>query len=167
MVENIGQGDVQEAVKDTGIFGGPIPSFAIALKTGRNPYTGKEIYDPSDDGNDKLMKFMYYMWELSMPTMITDIGVYGHVKDYFEGRTDKYGVPLSPVNVFPRAVGINTYPISQEEAKKTKAITDRAKRNALTKEKIRTIFNKKMLPQEKKAKMKKINDKLRELRSRK
>lgn len=132
-----------ELRKDTGFGGAPLLQFAsFILSKGRDPFTQRSVYEPSDTSKDQVIKTLGYMWNLMTPTMLQDKGVLGHVMDFHQGKTDRYGVPLSASNAYLRGVGVNIYPADEKTALKQYRVGQVAKIKGLVKELVRITANK-------------------------
>jgi hypothetical protein len=90
----LSKGEVGEALKTTGIAGGPLPNLLSAMQQGRDPFTGREIYNKGDPSAYQIASILLYMWDLNMPTMITRIGAAGKVMESLD-IYDIAGVPIS------------------------------------------------------------------------
>ena len=108
----LARGDFGDFVKTTGVFGGPLPDVIAAIKTGKDPFTRKPIFNEHDPAQKQVMDLMTYVWRLGAPTWTTDMGFIGKMKQAIDGEVDKYGdVRLNKMQAALRLFGVNVYPI--------------------------------------------------------
>ena len=109
-----------ELTSNTGIFGGFLPQLITAFQSNIDPFTEKEIRNPSDPPAKQVADSLSYLWNLAMPSFMTDLGVAGKLKDYIQGEVDYYGDPkLDLTQSLLRGVGVNLYPVNPEKSRKT------------------------------------------------
>lgn len=117
-----GKPQAGEILQTTGLLGGPIPELIAALKTGKDSFTGRDIVNDSDPPNKKLADLMSYLWRLSMPTYMTDMGAIGHTLKALDGYKDPrkvfYGDPKYTVpQALARFIGVNIYPVDPAKSR--------------------------------------------------
>ena len=49
---------------------GPVATVLIGIRTGRDPFTGKEIMDPRQTPQNKALALLSYVWNQAMPSML-------------------------------------------------------------------------------------------------
>ena len=109
-----------ELSNNAGLFGGFLPQLITALSSNIDPFTKRPIYNPSDPNSKQLSSIMTYLWNLAMPSFMTDLGVAGKLKSYIEGEVDYYGDPkLDLTQSLLRGVGVNLYPIDPTKQRNT------------------------------------------------
>ena len=109
-----------ELSNNAGLFGGFLPQLITALSSNIDPFTERPIYNPSDPNSKQLSSIMTYLWNLAMPSFMTDLGVAGKLKSYIEGEVDYYGDPkLDLTQSLLRGVGVNLYPIDPTKQRNT------------------------------------------------
>lgn len=112
MAKQVGRGEIGDAVKSTGVLGGPIPDMIAAVKTNVDPFTGREIVNKYDDPAKQAADLMNYLYKLSAPTWLTEYGVAGHMYRALNNTVDRYGQPKSTVpQAALRLFGVNTYAV--------------------------------------------------------
>ena len=107
-----------ELFKDFGVFGGPVPQVMVAMKTGKDTFTGYSIFEPTDPPRVKAIKLLNYSWRLAMPTWLTDIGFTGHMYRTLANKPNYRGdPPLTALQASLRLVGVNIYPVNPEDSR--------------------------------------------------
>lgn len=115
LLNHTAKGGFSDAMMASGLLGGPIPDMIAAIKTNKDPFTQKEIINKSDPPARQIASLMGYLYNLSMPSWLTDHGFAGHMMRALDGSVDKYGEPKSnPLQAALRLVGVNLYPINPE-----------------------------------------------------
>lgn len=122
------QGDIKSAVEATGILGGPIPDIISAWKTGKDPFTGRDIVNPGDPQHLQWGSLLTYVYNLAMPPVITNRGligpdfgdplhaIQGRLPSAVRGSTNKYGDTVSTVKqAAAGAAGFNTRSVNPNE----------------------------------------------------
>ena len=118
-VESVAKGDVAGLVNNFGLLGGPIPDLIAAIKTGKDSFTGKDIFNPLDPAGKQAGDLMNYLWRMSMPTFMTDIGFAGHMYKAITGAVDRYGNPKDTLTQAAlRIAGVNLYPIEPDRSRR-------------------------------------------------
>ena len=112
MAQELGKGEIDDALLSTGLFGGPVPDMITAIKTNIDPFTKKEIVNKYDSPAKQIASIMGYLYQMAAPTWLTNIGFAGHMKRALDGTVDKYGEPkTNKTQAALRLVGVNLYPI--------------------------------------------------------
>lgn len=124
-------GELGKAVQSAGIFGGPITDIIIAIKTGKDPFTGKDIFAKGDPPERQLAALINYMWGMAMPPIVTDRGLVspmgildsaygGKLVQAITGETNKQGEPRATVEqALMYAAGLSTYGLTPEYSRQT------------------------------------------------
>ena len=76
---DVAEGDFGRFVQDTGIFGGPLPQLITAISSNKDPFTQRQIVNDFDPPEKKTADMMLYLYRMSAPTWLTDIGFAGKV----------------------------------------------------------------------------------------
>lgn len=119
LIKEVSRGEYGKAFQTTGMFGGPLPDLIAAVKTGIDPFTKRPIFREGDPGNRQLASTMNYLWRMSMPTWLTDIGFAGHMLKTYSGHVNRFGDPAgTEVQSMLRLVGMNLYPIEPTKSRK-------------------------------------------------
>lgn len=112
MMADAGRGEFADVFRGTGIFSGPLPDMITAIKTNTDPFTKKPIINEFDPPEKQIASMMGYLYQMSAPTWLTDIGFAGHMYRALSGTVDKYGEPkTNEAQAMMRLVGVNLYPI--------------------------------------------------------
>lgn len=114
--------EMGEALTDIGIGSNPFFQIAIAMKTGKDPFTKQPIYNQLDSPNDKMYKSLLYVYNQFAPSMFTPYGALGYTKTALTEEVDRYGRKVSPGQALGRYFGINIIePSAVQTAKQRKA----------------------------------------------
>ncbi|CAK0755462.1 hypothetical protein CCP3SC15_2070004 [Gammaproteobacteria bacterium] len=103
---NLASGEMGKAVQTAGVFSGPVTDIIVAIRTGKDPFTGREIWNKGDPPERQLISIMNYVWNMAVPPFMTDHGLAspmglldkqygGKAVQAAEGTTNKYGEPRS------------------------------------------------------------------------
>jgi Inorganic Pyrophosphatase/Large polyvalent protein-associated domain 1/RadC-like JAB domain len=128
IVGDLARGELGEAVQTTGIFSGPVNSVAIAMMTGKDPFTKRDIMDPGDPLGRQFAAATNYAWDMMMPPIVSSRGLVspmglvdqeygGKAVQAITGRTNKYGDPTatgSQAGLYP--FGLNVYSIEPQHS---------------------------------------------------
>ena len=118
MANDVASGDVQRFFVDTGILGGPLPQLITAVLANKDPFTNREIANPADPPSTQVADSMMYLWRMTMPTWLTDIGFAGRMKQALDKDVNKYGDPkITMTQAALRLVGFNVYPIDAQKSR--------------------------------------------------
>ena len=119
---HLAEGDLGEAVKNSGVFGGPIPSIATAIWTNTDPFTGRTIIAPGGTATDRMVNMLTYAYTMAAPTWLTNQGFAGKMLDAInedvklnEAMTGK--TILTPGQATMRLFGANVYPFTPERSR--------------------------------------------------
>lgn len=117
-MKDLASGEVGKTVKGVGLFGGPITSMLVAITTGKDSFTGRDIYQHGDPAKEQFLSIMNYLWSLAMPPIITEHGAVGKALRAESGETNKFGDPLSTGSQAAlSAFGVNLYGIEAEHSR--------------------------------------------------
>lgn len=123
MLKQFKDGDIDEVAQTMGIMGAPLLQLGIAMVTGEDPFTKKEITSDGYPISRKIMDRFSYLWRQTMPTMLTwgensasplykmyeaATGIVGTSKLNYGEAKHSMGQALA------RMVGINTYGVDPE-----------------------------------------------------
>jgi diguanylate cyclase (GGDEF)-like protein len=119
VLRDVKEGEIGDAVKTTGIFGGPISELLVGIKTGKDSFTGRPIYYEADPAKQQFADIMNYLWRMAMPTWMTDIGAAAHTYRALTGHVDpRTGEPTANTSqAMLRWLGMNVYPIDPEHTR--------------------------------------------------
>ena len=110
--------NVQKFLSSTGIFGAPLPQLISALATNIDPFTQREIVNEFDPPAKKVADSMAYLWRMTMPTWLTDIGFAGKLKEVLDKDVNRYGDPkITMTQALTRLTGFNIYPIDPKKSR--------------------------------------------------
>ena len=110
--------NVQKFLSSTGIFGAPLPQLVSALLTNIDPFTQREIVNEFDPPAKKVADSMAYLWRMTMPTWLTDIGFAGKLKEVLDKDVNRYGDPkITMTQALTRLTGFNIYPIDPKKSR--------------------------------------------------
>jgi hypothetical protein len=97
------------------LLGGPLSDVTAAIETNRDPFTGREIVNPSDPPQMKLQALMLYVWNLAMPGFLTERGAIQQYVDATKGKVNSRGeLGQTKAQAAMRLFGINVYPVDPE-----------------------------------------------------
>jgi hypothetical protein len=115
---NVKAGEVGKAVQTAGLFSGPITDLLVAIKTGRDPFTDRDIWKAGDPPARQAMALLNYLWTMGAPPFLTSMGFVGHATRAYTGETNRYGDPIStPSQAALRLFGINLYALEPEQTR--------------------------------------------------
>jgi len=114
------EGELSEALRQTGALGGPLPQLITAWTTNIDSFTGREISDERDPANKQLADKLNYIYRVAAPTWTTDIGFAGKLLEAINKDVNKYGDPkMTKTQAVLRLIGVNLYPIDPEKSRKS------------------------------------------------
>jgi len=114
------EGELSEALRQTGALGGPIPQLITAWTTNIDPFTGREISDDRDPPETQLADKLNYLYRVAAPTWTTDIGFAGKLREAINKDVNKYGDPkITKTQAILRLGGVNIYPIDPQKSRKS------------------------------------------------
>ena len=112
------EGNVGKAMMTSGMLGGPVPELIAAIKTNKDPFTRREIVNEYDPPAKQIAAMMGYIYQLSMPTWLTNYGFAGHMMRALDNTVDKYGdEKTNELQAAFRLFGVNLYPIDPERGR--------------------------------------------------
>ena len=125
---DVSRGEVGEAAQTAGIFSGPLTSVIVAMKTGKDSFTGRDIVNPGDPVGRQFAAGANYAWDMMMPPIVSSRGLVspmgivdpeygGKAVQAITGRTNKYGEPTatgSQAALYP--FGLNVYSIEPKHS---------------------------------------------------
>ena len=118
LANSTASGEFGDALKSTGILGGPVPSIISAIQTNKDPFTQKEIVNKNDPGAKQISSIMAYLYNLSMPTWVTNNGFAGKMYDAINEVVDKHGdVKTTGIQAGLRLVGVNMYSVDPVQSR--------------------------------------------------
>ena len=99
----------RELRKDIGL-NNPFLSLIEAWGSGKDPFTGKEIYNKVDSPADQWLSIFNYVYKMWAPSMLTDSGAVGYTASI--GEKDKWGKTITPGQAVGRWFGVNIVTVS-------------------------------------------------------
>lgn len=131
MGRKTGNGDMMGVLKDVGLLGMPIPQMFEAIRTGKDPFTEREIYKSTDTPTEKMAAWTRFIWNFAMPTFLSSHGARGQIDnitklpDHVPGtvpREDWYVPEMVPEKdwqandrnlgqIASGLAGVNVYPV--------------------------------------------------------
>lgn len=114
------RGDIIGMTKTLGLLGGPLPDLISAWKTGRDPFTGKDIVPKGAPPSLQAGALATYVMDMFLPPFMSSRGIVGidladpdgalsgKLVKALEGETNRYGDPRSTVaQAGASIVGVN------------------------------------------------------------
>ena len=118
IVKDVKDANLQKFFSDAGIFGAPLSQLIAASLTNKDPFTQREIVNEFDPPSKKAADLMNYLWTMSAPTWLTEIGFGGKVLEAIDKDVNKYGDPkITMTQALTRLVGVNIYPIDPQKSR--------------------------------------------------
>lgn len=118
IITDVMEGELSEALRQTGALGGPIPQLITAWTTNIDPFTQREISDDADPPEKQLQDKLNYLYRVAAPTWTTDIGFAGKLKEAIDKDVNKYGDPkITQTQALMRLFGVNLYPINPQQSR--------------------------------------------------
>lgn len=115
---NIRKGELSDAVMTAGLLSGPVTDLVVAVKTGKDPFTKRDIWLPNEPPRQQVTSLLNYLWSLAAPPFLTDRGALGHTVRAYTGETNKYGDPRSTLGQAAlRLFGVNLYAMHPEQTR--------------------------------------------------
>ena len=155
LVTDTTDAQLRDALSTSGVLGGPVPQMITAIQSNIDPFTQKEIVKSEDPPERQVADMFNYLWRMSAPTWVTDIGFAGKLLQKIRGEVDIYGDPrLSETQTALRLVGVNLYPV---DPKKSRATNLRMMKREIdeTKTRAKQIIKDRNLTEEEREKLKK------------
>ena len=110
--------NVQKFFSNSGLLGSPLPQLITAALGNKDPFSQREIVNRFDPPEKKVADTMMYLWRMSMPTWLTDIGFAGKLKEVLDKDVNRYGDPkITMTQAITRLVGVNIYPIDPQKSR--------------------------------------------------
>lgn len=118
LVKDLKDVNIQKFFSDAGIFGAPLSQLIAAALNNKDPFTQREIVNKFDPPEKKTADLMNYLWTMSMPTWLTEIGFGGKIMEVINKDVNRYGDPkITLSQAMKRLVGINVYPIEPQRSR--------------------------------------------------
>ena len=120
LVTDTTDAQLRDALSTSGVLGGPVPQMITAIQSNIDPFTQKEIVKSEDPPERQVADMFNYLWRMSAPTWVTDIGFAGKLLQKIRGEVDIYGDPrLSGTQTALRLFGVNLYPVYPKKSRST------------------------------------------------
>jgi len=117
-VRDIAGGDFFEAQRTTGFLSGPFSDIFLAIKTNKDPFTQRTIWDKRDPVEDRIQNMFWYMYSLGMPSWLTPNGAISKTTKALQDIPRPTGAPADTVpQALLRFVGVNVYGLDTEETR--------------------------------------------------
>ena len=117
-VRDIAGGDFFEAQRTTGFLSGPFSDIFLAIKTNKDPFTQRTIWDKRDPVEDRIQNMFWYMYSLGMPSWLTPNGAISKTTKALQDIPRPTGSPSDTVpQALLRFVGVNVYGLDTEETR--------------------------------------------------
>lgn len=116
VIAGVREGHVRGPVDDVGVLSGPIPDLIAAWKTGKDPFTGRDIANPGDPAWKQTQAILLYAYGMAAPGFLTEKGALGKVIEAHTGHVDpRTGDPtLTKTQAWLRLFGVSVYPTDPE-----------------------------------------------------
>ena len=151
IVKDVADGNVQKFLTDTGIFGAPLPQLIAAITTNKDPFTQREIVNRFDPPEKKVADSMAYLWRMTMPTWLTDIGFAGKLKELVDKDVNKFNDPkITMTQTFSRLFGLNIYPIDPSQSRMQNLKIMKQELSGLKSRRTRVLSDKNLTPKQRK-----------------
>ena len=118
LIKNVGDGDFFEAQRTTGLFSGPFSDIFLAIKTNKDPFTQRTIWDERDPVEDRIQNIMWYMYSLGMPSWLTPNGAISKTTKALQDIPRPTGAPADTVpQALMRFLGVNVYGLDVKDTR--------------------------------------------------
>tara|TARA_R110001592_G_scaffold57234_1_gene173991 strand:+ start:3010 stop:6228 length:3219 start_codon:yes stop_codon:yes gene_type:complete len=118
MAKDIKDFKLQNFVKSSGLFGAPLSQLIAATLTNKDPFTQRTIVNEFDPPETQAANLMLYLYRMSMPTWLTDIGFAGKLLEVINKDVNKYGDPkITATQTLGRLFGANIYSIDPQRSR--------------------------------------------------
>lgn len=120
MIRELAAGKPVEAAKSLGVLGGPVPDLLTAIKTGVDPFTGRELAPKGAPPGLIAGAWLTYALNMALPPMFSSYGVVGidlgdpnsilsgALPQALAGETNRFGDPRATLpQATGRIVGVN------------------------------------------------------------
>ena len=122
-IKAVANGEFMELQRTTGLFSGPFVDILLAMKTNKDPFTQRVIWDKRDPVQDRIQNMWWYMYSLGMPSWLTPTGAISKTTKAISGSPRPTGEPADTIpQALLRFVGVNVYGINTKESR-TRNIT--------------------------------------------
>ncbi|MFA5340140.1 MAG: hypothetical protein WC332_00040 [Clostridia bacterium] len=141
------QGKGTTALKELGISQGLLPTLTYAAITGKDLFTNRDIVDDLDKHDPKATAWALtkYIWQTATPPMLGENGVAGKVAEHLQHGQTRSGLKTEGMNVYPRIVGANIYPVDPMGRTKQDMMDIKKVKKAF----VSRLFDKNITPEEK------------------
>ena len=115
---DVANGDFFEAQRTTGFLSGPFSDIFLAIKTNKDPFTQRTIWDKRDPVEDRIQNMFWYMYSLGMPSWLTPNGAISKTVKSLQDIPRPNGSPgdTIPQSIL-RFVGVNVYGIDTKDTR--------------------------------------------------
>jgi len=115
---DVANGDFFEAQRTTGFLSGPFSDIFLAIKTNKDPFTQRTIWDKRDPVEDRIQNMFWYMYSLGMPSWLTPNGAISKTVKSLQDTPRPNGSPgdTIPQSIL-RFVGVNVYGIDTKDTR--------------------------------------------------
>jgi len=118
VVRDAANGDFFEAQRTTGFLSGPFADIFLAIKTNKDPFTQRTIWDERDPVEDRIQNTLWYMYSLGMPSWLTPNGAISKTAKALQDIPRPTGSPSDTVpQALLRFVGVNVYGLDPVETR--------------------------------------------------
>jgi hypothetical protein len=88
------------------------------MKTNKDPFTQRTIWDKRDPVEDRIQNIFWYMYSLGMPSWLTPTGAISKTTKAISGKPRPTGEPADTIpQALLRFVGVNVYGIDTEDSR--------------------------------------------------
>ena len=111
-------GEFMELQRTTGLFSGPFSDILLAMKTNRDPFTQRVIWDERDPVEERIKSLMWYTYGIGMPSWLTPNGAISKTVKALQDTPRPTGQPADTVpQALLRFVGVNLYGLEPKETR--------------------------------------------------
>ena len=111
-------GEFMELQRTTGLFSGPFSDILLAMKTNRDPFTQRVIWDERDPAEERIKSLMWYTYGIGMPSWLTPNGAISKTVKALQDTPRPTGQPADTVpQALLRFVGVNVYGLEPKETR--------------------------------------------------
>jgi hypothetical protein len=119
------EGDIGGALKTVGLMGSPLFNIASAVSTGIDPFSRREIVDPTGTPTEQAADIWWYAFNLTMPPMFhgtgpgnEGFGAFKRLQEAFSGELTKEGeARFTMGQAVGRMAGYNVTPLAVPEGR--------------------------------------------------
>ena len=117
-IKAVSNGEFMELQRTTGLFSGPFVDILLAMKTNKDPFTQRTIWDKRDPIEDRIQNMWWYMYSLGMPSWLTPTGAISKTTKAISGTPRPTGEPADTIpQALLRFVGVNVYGIDTKDSR--------------------------------------------------